>query len=285
MEASKKPSNRKSVGKLFSEKIKLRHKTRRVNKLLAISKLPRKATMKQKRYLPPNFPYQNQLVLLTHAENTDTTFTLPPNTEVVFFTLAGRPLYETTAYSLINTLRDKYEYYKGRNLDYLHNKFYTAGDFTIQARIFRNETQCPNFPIQIANDILEPVQKIFDAEHGRIERDIDDNNEYYYTRIEGINESLSEGLLNSLQMNHNNIRNTNLEECVTFIRSNTLGSLRLFYLGCMEGGEYRMEEEPEKLFKNFSLQNQNIVMGGLDNENIVMGGLDNEKNTMSHKSF
>ena len=168
-----KPSNRKSVKKMFSEKIKIRHTLRREKKLMKIRK-----SLRNKRFAKtikqPDFPYENHLTLLIHGANTNKTFVLPHNIEIVTFTLPGQLLKESTAYKVIDTLRNKFGYYQDKHFKSIKTHLFSVTTNikdTIKINVYNNQEKCPNFPIAFLNDYLFPVQKIFDPETAIIEYD------------------------------------------------------------------------------------------------------------------
>ncbi len=255
-----KPSNKKSIKKLYSEKIKLRHTLRREKKHMNTRKLLRNKRLAKTRKIL----FDHHITLLIHGANTDEMFTLPPGIEVVTFTLAGRPLWEKTAFKIVDTLRNKYDYYKNRSFNKIKSRFFsvtTSSSDTIRPQVYNNEKECPNYPIEFIKDILSPVQKIFDPQMGRI---VYSNFFKTFLTVEGVLDELTQKFYDTLP-EVGGTRSSTLKDFVTFIKENLEGNVRIFYLGCAGGdvGPHNMEQEPEKSFKNFSLNSPNHVNQGM----------------------
>jgi hypothetical protein len=178
-----------------------------------------------------HFDYTKTLII--HGANSEETFILPENVEVITFSNLGYPLDARTGISLLNFLSKNFENYKNRSLNYLHNKNYRINHDQVRIRVYNGLSQIINFNLSFVEDDLSQVQKLFDTKKGKI---------YYshppllFTSVKGIETAFTSNFKNSIAPDAAGVRHFTLEHFIKQLTANFPGQIRLFLL-CCAGGE------------------------------------------------
>jgi hypothetical protein len=213
------------------------------------SKLAR--TFRRKRALQKS--RMNDYTLLIHGKNTQYTFTVPRETQVITFTIPGQPLQMHTAFEIMNILGELSISLYSIDFSDFHNTSFKVGSDYVKVRVFNSGESCPSYPIGFLNDNLWESQKIYKTQSAKVEYQIIDKCNFKITNVEGVDKDITDRFYASLddQMNGTPDRTSSLKNFVNFMRYKINGFNRLFILACAMGdeGECHMLENTDETLK------------------------------------